>query len=82
MLIDDGNGNLLGSVGSGTIDYDSGIIDMRGLYRAEFKTSFAYGSAHAGIPTRASNVSNMVKLIAARSCNPLKNGEITLICYS
>jgi len=82
MLIDDGNGRLVGSVGSGTIDYDSGIIDIRGLYRAEFKTSFSYGSAHSGIPTRAANLSNMVKLIAARSCNSLKNGEVTLICYS
>ena len=82
MLIDDGNGNLIGDIGRGTIDYDSSIATITSLYRAEFKTSFAYGSAHAGIPTRASSVMNMVKLIAARSCNPLKNGEVTLICYS
>ena len=82
MLIDDGNGRLVGSIGSGTIDYDSGIIDIRGPYRSEFKTSFAYGSAHAGIPTRASANSNMVKLIGARSTSTLKNGELTLICYS
>ena len=82
MLVDDGNGNLVGEVGSGTIDYDTGIVDFTGLYRAEFKTSFNYASAHAGIPTRASNKSNMVKLIAARSTNGYKNGELTLICYS
>ena len=82
MLIDDGTGRLIGAVGSGTIDYDSGVVDFVGPYRAEFKTSFNYGAAHAGIPTRAANLSNMVKLIAARSCNSLKNGEVTLICYS
>ena len=82
MLIDDGNGNLIGSIGRGTIDYDSGIVDFTGIYRAEFKTAFAYGSAHAGIPTRAANLSNMVKLIAARSTNSYQNGELTVICYS
>ena len=82
MLVDDGNGNLIGDVGCGTIDYDTGIVDFTASYRAEFKTSFAYGSAHAGIPTRASNLENMVSIVAGRSMNPLKNGEITIICYS
>ena len=82
MLVDDGNGNLVGDVGRGTIDYDTGIVDFSASYRAEFKTSFAYASAHAGIPTRASNLENMVSIIAGRSMNPLKNGEITIICYS
>ena len=82
MLIDDGNGNLIGDIGSGTIDYDTGIVDFTASYRAEFKTSFAYGSAHAGIPTRASGLENMVKLIAGRSMNPMKNAEITIVCYS
>jgi len=82
MLIDDGNGNLIGDIGRGTIDYDSGVVDFTGLYRAEFKTSFNYGAAHAGIPTRATALSNMVKLIGARSTNKYKNGEVTVICYS
>ncbi len=82
MLVDDGNGNLIGDVGSGTIDYDTGIVDFTASYRAEFKTSFAFESAHAGIPTRASNSENMVSIIAGRSMNSLKNGEITIICYS
>ena len=74
MLIDDGNGNLIGgAVGKGTVDYDSGIIDIKSLYRAEFKTSLAYASAHAGIPTRAANFSYMGKLIAARSTNSYQN---------
>ena len=84
MLVDDGNGNLIANdgTGRGTIDYDSCIIDIVGPYRAEFKTSFAYGSSHSGIPTRGANLSNMVKLIAGRSVNSYKNGEITIICYS
>jgi hypothetical protein len=82
MLIDDGNGNLIGDVGRGTIDYDTGIIDIIGPYRSEFKTAFAYASAHSGIPTRASNMSNMVKLIAARSMNAHTNGEVTIVSYS
>ena len=82
MLIDDGNGRLVGNVGSGTIDYDSGIIDMRGLYRAEFKTAFNFGSAHSGIPTRATNNSNMVGAISGRSTNAQKEAEVTLVIYS
>ena len=82
MLIDDGNGNLLGDVGSGTIDYESGVIDMVGPYRSEFKTSFSYASAHAGVPTSKAVTPNIVGLISARSVNAYKNGEITLISYS
>ena len=82
MLVDDGNGNLIGDIGSGTIDYDTGIVDFTASYRAEFKTSFAFESAHAGIPTRASGSENMVSIIAGRSMNSLKNGEITITCYS
>ena len=82
MLIDDGNGILVGAIGRGTINYDTGVIDITGPNRSEFKTSFAYGSAHAGIPTRANNLENMVSIVAGRSMNPLKNGEITIICYS
>ena len=82
MLIDDGNGNLIGDVGSGTCDYDSAIVDFKGPYRAEFKTAFNYGSAHSGIPTREANNSNMVGKISGRSTNSKKNAELTLIIYS
>ena len=30
ILIDDGNGNLIGDIGRGTIDYDSAIVDFTG----------------------------------------------------
>ena len=82
MLIDNGSGNLNGDIGSGRVDYDSGIINMTGQYRAHFKTSFVYGSAHAGTPTRASGLENMHSIVAARSMNIRKDGELTLICYS
>ena len=82
MLIDDGNGNLVGDIGRGTIDYDSCIVDFTGLYRAEFKTAFDYGSVHSGIPTRATNNSNMVGSISGRSTNTHKDAELTLIIYS
>tara|TARA_R110002020_G_scaffold367793_3_gene579688 strand:+ start:756 stop:2309 length:1554 start_codon:yes stop_codon:yes gene_type:complete len=82
MLIDDGNGNLIGDVGSGKVDYDSAIIDITSLYRAEFKTAFNYGSTHSGIPTREADNSNMVGKISGRSTNSKKNAELTLIIYS
>ena len=82
ILIDDGNGNLIGDIGRGTIDYDSAIVDFTGLYRAEFKTAFNYGSVHSGIPTRAATNSNMVGAIAGRSTNTQKDAELTLIIYS
>ena len=82
MLIDDGNGNLIGNIGSGTVDYDSAMIDITGPYRTEFKTAFNYGSAHSGIPTREANNSNMVGKISGRSTNSKKNAELTLIIYS
>ena len=82
MLVDDGNGNLVGDIGSGTIDYDSAIVDFKGPYRAEFKTAFNYGSVHSGIPTRVANDSNMVGSIAGRSTNAHKDAELTLIIYS
>ena len=82
MLIDDGNGKLIGNIGRGTIDYDSGIVDFTGPYRAEFKTAFNYGSVHSGIPTRAANDSNMVGAISGRSTNTHKDAELTLIIYS
>ena len=82
MLIDDGNGNLVGDIGRGTIDYDSAIVDITGLYRAEFKTAFNYGSVHSGIPTREANNSNMVGSISGRSTNTHKDAELTLVIYS
>ena len=82
MLIDDGNGNLVGDVGSGTIDYDSGIVDFTGLYRAEFKTAFNYGSVHSGIPTTTTKYVNMISAIAGRSTNSHKEAELTLVIYS
>ena len=82
MLIDDGNGRLVGNIGSGTIDYDSGVVDFTGPYRAEFKTAFSYASAHAGIPTRATALSNMVATISGRSTNAYKEAELTLVIYS
>ena len=82
MLLDDGNGNLIGDIGHGTINYDTGIVDFTGPYRAEFKTAFNFGSAHAGIPTRTSPISNMVATIAGRSTNAHKEAELTLVIYS
>ncbi len=82
ILIDDGNGNLKGDIGSGTIDYDTGMIDITSLYRAEFKTGFMYNSAHSGVPRSGTHTHNMINKIGARSTNGRKNGEVTLISYS
>ena len=82
MLVDDGNGRLIGDVGGGTIDYESGVVSFTGPFRAEFKVAFSYGSAHAGVPNRSTANANMVKAILGRSTNRYKDSQLTLVVYS
>ena len=49
FILDDGNGNLSGNGVTGTINYETGAIDMQGMYRhAEFVVSASYNAPLSG----------------------------------
>ena len=61
---DDAKGNIIG-VATGTLNYETGAIDITGPANAEFVVSFNYDSAHSG----GLNQTNTVKTLSARSLN-------------
>ena len=73
---DDGKGNLLG-VATGSINYETGALDFTGPPNAEFVVSFNYDSAHSGGITS----SNILRTIAARSCNSKIDAEVEILGY-
>lgn len=49
FILDDGNGNLSGNGVTGTINYETGAIDMQGMYRhSEFVVSASYNAPLSG----------------------------------
>ena len=78
---DDGKGNLIGGEASGTINYETGALDITGPPNAEPVFSFAYDSAHSGGANESSNQQNTIKEISARSCNSKLNAEIEILGF-
>ena len=69
MFYDDGHGNIHGTC-SGTINYESGALDLRGCPPdAHFVVSANYGSAHAGGNRFSNTTGNSIAALAARSMN-------------
>ncbi len=66
FMYDDGGGNLIGK-GTGTIDYETGVIDFRSYPNSEFVVSARYGSSLSGSVSDASF--NTIEDISARSLN-------------
>ena len=77
---DDGKGNIKGVL-SGTIDYETGAIDIQGPPNAEFVVSLNYDSAHSGGVNETSNEQNIIKEISARSLNSKLDAEVELIGF-
>jgi len=73
---DDGKGNILG-VATGTINYETGAIDIQGPANAEIVASFTYNSAHSG----GLNGNNTIKSISARSLNSKINAEVEILGF-
>ena len=73
---DDGKGNILGAA-TGTINYETGALNIQGPANAEFVVSFNYDSAHSGGITS----SNILRTIAARSCNSKIDAEVEILGY-
>ena len=77
---DDGKGNIQGAA-SGTINYETGAIDISGPANAEFVASFNYDSAHSGGINSTSNQENCIIDISARSMNSKIDAEVEIIGF-
>jgi hypothetical protein len=77
---DDGKGNIVGSA-TGTINYETGMLDFTGPANAEFVASFNYDSAHSGGLNDSSNQENGIVTISARSVNSKINAEVELLGF-
>ena len=78
FLLDDGIGNLKGAGGSGTINYETGEINLNAYPNAEFVYSTNTQAAHSGGVQFLSNI-NSFTAISARSCNLKSDTEIRII---
>ena len=76
FMYDNGHGRLVGN-GSGTIDYDTGVIDFTSKPNAEFVVSAIHTGALAGNVTETT--SNTIMEIKARSLNPKVEGKINVV---
>ena len=77
---DDGKGNIKG-LASGTINYETGAIDLMGPANAEFVVSLNYDSAHSGGINSTANQENCIIDISARSMNSKIDAEVEIIGF-
>ena len=77
---DDGKGNIHGAA-SGSINYETGAIDISGPANAEFVVSFNYDSAHSGGVNETANQQNTMKEISARSMNSKIDAEVEILGF-
>lgn len=73
---DDAKGNIIGAA-SGTLNYETGAIDITGPANAEFVVSFNYDSAHSGGLAAA----NTMTKLKARSLNSKIDAEIEVLGF-
>ena len=78
FLLDDGNGNLKGAGGSGTINYETGEINLNAYPNAEFVFSANTQAAHSG-GVEVGTGKNSISAISSRSCNQKSDTEIRII---
>ncbi len=79
MFYDDGFGNISGAC-SGTINYETGAIDLVGCPpNAHFVVSASYGSALSGGSEFSTTLGNSITAISARSVNTKIDTTISLI---
>jgi len=77
---DDGKGNILGTA-SGTLNYETGAIDIQGPINAEFVVSFNYDSAHSGGINSTTDQQNTLKTLKARSLNSKIDAQIEILGF-
>ena len=79
FLLDDGMGNLRGAGGSGTINYETGEINLNAYPNAEFVVSANTQAAHSGGIEVSNTTINSITALDARSCNQKADTEIRII---
>ena len=77
---DDGKGNIVG-VMTGSINYETGALDIQGPTNAEFVVSFNYDSAHSGGINAENNEQNTLTQLSARSMNSKIDAEVEVIGF-
>ena len=77
---DDGKGAIIGAA-SGTINYETGAINIQGPDNAEFAVSFNYDSAHSGGINATASQENGITSISARSMNSKIDAEVELLGF-
>jgi len=72
-------GNLKGAGGSGTINYETGEININAYPNAEFVVSANTKAAHSGGSEDSATTINGLVTLEARSCNQKADTEIRII---
>ena len=72
--------NILGVL-SGTINYETGALDLYGPANTEFVASFNYDSAHSGGINAETDEQNTLTNLAARSLNSKIDAEVEIIGF-
>ena len=80
FFYDDGHGNIKGTA-TGTINYQTGVIDFTGPPNAQFVITANYDSAHGGGSNSTDGSANVITTIGARSCNSKINCPIELVAF-
>ena len=66
---------------TGTINYETGALDLNGPANAEFVASFNYDSAHSGGINAETDEQNTLTELAARSCNSKIDAEVEILGF-
>ena len=82
-MTDDGKGNLIGTNGSGRINYETGALDFTSNPLSNFTITATYKSAMGGTGdgTTANGV-NIIKQISARSTSQKRDGVCSIIAFN
>ena len=82
LATDDGNGNITGAA-KGTINYETGEINITGPRFGEFLWKADGGSPFAGaINSNAALKKNGVLNVYAKSCSPILNSKVLIKAYN
>ena len=79
FLLDNGRGQLVGAGGGGSINYETGEININSYANAEFVVSANTKAAHCGGAEDSATTINGVVTLEARSCNQKADTEIRII---
>ena len=79
FLLDNGKGQLVGAGGGGSINYETGEININSYANAEFVVSANTKAAHCGGAEDSATTINGVVTLEARSCNQKADTEIRII---